>query len=91
MEYLFLCKHAEYSLTSSGWSHQQIESPLMVSYKGGKKEPDSALCCAAWKSDEGAPWELRPKSTCIPVTLSAIIGLGTQIKIDETLKWLFGV
>lgn len=30
--------------------------------------------CAACKSDEGALWELRPKSTCIPVTLSAIIG-----------------
>lgn len=46
---------------------------------------------AACKSDEGALWELRPKSTCIPVTQSAIIGRGTQIKIDETLKWLFGV
>lgn len=84
MEYFFLyeaCEHA-------GWSHQHIESPLLVSYKG---DLSSALCRAAWKSDEGAPWELRPKSTCIPVTLSAIIGRGTQIKIDETLKWLFGV
>lgn len=55
-----------------------------------KKNP-GRFDCAACESDEGALWELRPKATCIPVTLSAIIGWGTQIKIDETLKWLFGV
>ena len=58
---------------------------------GEKRSGEGGLTVQACKSDEGALWELRPKSTCIPVTLSAIIGSGTQIKIDETLKWLFGV
>lgn len=56
-----------------------------------KKNQGGRFNCAACKSDEGALWELRPKSTCIPVTLAAIIGRGAQIKIDATLKWLFGV
>lgn len=36
-------------------------------------------------------WELKPKSTCNLAAVSGIIGRGEQIKIDETLKWLFGV
>lgn len=32
------CKHA------GGWSHQQSESPLMVSYKGGSRQ--CALLCS---------------------------------------------
>lgn len=42
-------------------------------------------------SSEGVLWELKPKSTCNLATVSGIIGRGEQIKIDETLKWLFGV
>lgn len=42
--------------------------------KERKKQAGEGGLTAACKSDEGALWELRPKSTCIPVTLSAIIG-----------------
>lgn len=46
---------------------------------------------AVGESCEGLLWELKPKSTCNLATVSGIIGRGEQIKIDETLKWLFGV
>jgi len=64
----------------------------MANVLAGTKAGRVALVIRAVReSSEGELWELKPKSTCNLATVSSIIGRGEQIKIDETLKWLFGV